>query len=257
MKRSTMLSRGRFFILLLATIIPLQSVAQTNLTFCYDPYPPYTLGSEESLEGGLKVDLLNAVTERIEGITANVILMPWKRCQSQARSGEVDGILPLFRNEEREEYLAFTDVTHQEGSAFFFNREKFPDGLNWNGEFNELSHMRLGMLNGSFIDAGMETSFSETQEITRARDVKTLMQLLLKSRVDLVATERTVGSFTVQQNGWQDQITTLEQSISERNSQFGLSKASGADRYLDAFNRAIQELAENGEIDRILKNTHQ
>ncbi|OED35136.1 hypothetical protein AB833_31345 [Chromatiales bacterium (ex Bugula neritina AB1)] len=246
-----MLSQGRILAIFIGAIIPLHSWAQTNLTFCYDPYPPYTLGSEESLQGGLKVDLLQAVTEHIDGITANVILMPWKRCQSQAKAGEVDGILPLFRNEEREEYLVFTDVTHQEGSAFFYNSTKFPDGINWNGDFDELSHLRLGMLNGSFIDADMETVFSEAREITRVRDVKTLMQLLLKSRVDLVATERSVGIYTAQQNGWQDKIATIELSISERDSQFGLSIASGAKHYLNAFNQAIKELSDAGEIDRI------
>lgn len=245
-----------WFVLIASLVWPSsQAWAQSDLVFCYDPYPPYTLGQEGPAIHGLKVELLNAVTERIDGVSARVELMPWKRCQAQARSGQVDGILPLFRNTDRETYLSFTRVTHREASAFFYNREKYPDGIAWGGDFGELSHHRLGMLNGSFIDDEMEKEFSSVQEITRVRDVKTLLQLLLKGRVDLVATEQTVGRYTAQQNGWQERISIIMQPISERRSRFGLSKASGADRHLDAFNRAILELDEVGAIEQIFKRT--
>ena len=251
-----MVARVSLLLVSLMLLMPLQAWAQSTLKFCYDPYPPYTMGQEGATEGGLKVSLLDAVMDRIDGVSAEVVLMPWKRCQAQAKAGEVDGILPLFRNAERETYLAFTSGTFRETSHFWYNRDSFPDGLDWSGDYSTLSHLRLGMLNGGFINEEMERTFSEVRKITRARDVQTLMRLLLKGRIDLIATDGAVGRYTAHQNGWQDQIFAIEHPISEKTSEFGLSKSSGADRHLDAFNQAIRALDEAGEIYQILQNTN-
>ena len=68
-----------FHILALAclSVMPGVTRADTHLTFCYDPYPPYTLGEQGPATKGLKVDLLRAVVARIDGVTAEVVLLPW------------------------------------------------------------------------------------------------------------------------------------------------------------------------------------
>ncbi len=240
---------------LIALFVPATVRAETTLTFCYDPYPPYTFGTEGAASGGLKVRLLQAVTDRIDGVSANVVLLPWKRCQAQVKAGSIDGILPLFRNAERESYMAFTEGTFQETSRFWYSRSRFPDGLDWQGGLADISHLRLGMLNGSFVDEETEEAFSSKNEILRARDVKSLMRLLLKDRVDLIATDEAVGRFTAAQNGWSEMVDYVDHPVVQRASQFGLSRVTGADQYLAAFNDAIAELSQSGRIDEILRST--
>jgi len=253
---------GRICPAFLARIVSLSAVlalallsipahADTALEFCYDPYPPYTISIEGVLTGGLKVELLEAVVDRIEGVEATVILLPWKRCQAEAKSGRVDGILPLFKNAEREDYLAFTDAAFNEETRFWYNRDRFPRGLTWDASVDELSSLKLGMLNGGYIDGAMQKAFDEKQGILRAKDVHALMQMLLSDRVDLIATDAAVGNFEVQKMGWVDRIASVEHAITKRTSHFGLSKASGADQYLADFNRALAELHESGAVDAI------
>ncbi|MEM1298740.1 MAG: hypothetical protein AAGH68_05615, partial [Pseudomonadota bacterium] len=115
--------------------------AETVLKFCYDPYPPYALGDEGPTDDGLKVRVLDMVVSRIDGVDAEVTLMPWARCQHEAREGNVDGILPLFQNDERREYLSFTNGVFAERSMFWYSREKFPDGIPWGGDFADLAHL--------------------------------------------------------------------------------------------------------------------
>ena len=74
-------------------VLTSQAAHAENLSFCYDPYPPYTLGEEGPATGGMKVALLDAVMAQIDGVSATVTLLPWKRCQAVVRSGEMDGIL--------------------------------------------------------------------------------------------------------------------------------------------------------------------
>ncbi len=243
------------FLLTIGSLLSVPAHADAHLTFCYDPYPPYTLGAEGEPEGGLKVKLLRAVVNQIDGLTADVVLLPWKRCQAEARNGAVDGILPLFKNDERETYLTFTHRTFEQTSNFWYSRDRFPDGLAWNGKLGDLSHLRLGMVGGSVIDEDMEKAFAQNYEITRARDANALMQILLKDRVDLVALDGAVGRYTVHKNGWHEQIASLHEPISSKFSYFGLSKKGGADSHLGAFNDAIEELETAGAIEEILLST--
>lgn len=46
--------------------------------------------------------------ERMGGLSAVPDLLPWQRCLTQAKSGEADGILPLFKSTERETLQAFS-----------------------------------------------------------------------------------------------------------------------------------------------------
>ncbi|MDC0658198.1 transporter substrate-binding domain-containing protein [Leisingera sp. SS27] len=223
-----------------------------ELHFCYDPYPPYTLGTYGPASSGLKVALLEAVTARIENLTATVTLLPWKRCQQQARDGTIDGVLPLFPNPERAEYMAFTDATFDEQSVLWHRPDQFPGGFVWDGSFGSISHLRLGMLTGSYVDEGMETAFESQQGITRARDIQTLMELLVLGRVDLVATDAAVGRHILEKAGWQDKAQRMATPVASRTSHFGLSKASGASRHLEDFNRAIAALHAEGAIAAIL-----
>lgn len=226
--------------------------AETVLTFCYDPYPPYTLGTGGIPSGGLKVDLLEAVTERIDGVEAVTVLLPWQRCLKQAKSGEADGILPLFRSPEREAFLAFTEETFQQTNTFWYNRDRFPRGLDWGEGYTGVSHLRLGMVNGSVIDQEMEAAFGSRNRIVRGGDVAGLMQMLLFDRLDLIAIDDAVGRYHVGLNGWMDRIASAETPISSRYSHFGLSRASGADAYVEEFNRVIAELRAEGTINWIL-----
>lgn len=233
-------------------IIGAKAQAETVLRFCYDPYPPYTLGDSGIPSGGLKVQLLKAVTERIDGVSAAVVLLPWQRCQAQAKAGEADGILPLFKSADRESYLAFTEGTFRQTNTFWYNRRRYPDGVAVNGGYTNVSGLRLGMVNGSVIDQEMEAAFLAHNPIVRSGDVRSLMQMLLFDRIDVIAIDGAVGRYHVAQNGWQDRIAAVSTPISSRYSHFGLSRASGADAYLERFNQAIAELQAEGRIEEIL-----
>ena len=225
--------------------------AEEHLSFCYDPYPPYTLGEEGETRKGLKVRLLEEVVAQIPGVTASVTLMPWQRCQLQTRSGKFDGILPLFPNAERGEYLDFTDNAFEQRSAFWYSRAKFPDGLSWDGTYDEISSMRLGMLLGSHIDGEMEAAFDRQGNLTRAESVASLFLMLQHDRIDLIAIDSLVAQHTIAERATAGLFAEVVPPLRFRFSQFGLSKVTGANSHLSAFNAAISSLRTNGRIKEI------
>ncbi|MEL6479565.1 MAG: transporter substrate-binding domain-containing protein [Pseudomonadota bacterium] len=226
-----------------------------DLSFCYDPYPPYTLIDEagEGAVEGIKVRILEAVLARIEGVSAEVTLLPWQRCQSSVRIGDIDGILPLFANDDRRSYMVFTTDVLEETAVFWFKPARFPDGLPWTGDFAEVARLQLGMLRGGYIDGDMQAAFTAQGGITRGPSVEALFQMLYHGRIDLVATDRWVGEHYRAKLGMQQDLDFAVPPIATKHSQFGLSRVTGADRYLEAFNRAITTLRAEGRIEEIAR----
>ncbi|MEO0691392.1 MAG: transporter substrate-binding domain-containing protein [Pseudomonadota bacterium] len=240
-----------FLALACLAVTPGVARADTHLTFCYDPYPPYTLGEQGPATKGLKVDLLQAVVARIDGVTAEVVLLPWKRCQESARDGQVDGILPLFRNAERAAYLDFTDGTFVQTSVFWYRKASFPEGLTWSRAYDDIAALQLGMLTGAHIDTKMQEAFEAVRPITRTAEMASLFLMLGHGRVDLVALDLQVGRHFMALNDWSDTFAAVDPPISSQISYFGLSRASGAARYLPQFNAALAEMRAAGEIEAI------
>ena len=240
----------RFALLGVLSLFPCL-VAAADLKFCYDPYPPYTLGTSGEPSGGLKLRVLNEVINRIDGVTASVVLLPWFRCQEAVKSGEIDGILPLFQNEERNEYMAFTDDVFLEQSVFWYDRARFPEGLSLGRDFQDMSHLRLGMLQGGYINKTMEAAFSANRTIQRAHSVEALMLMLQHDRVDLIATDAVVGAYTVELLGLSEKVAKVADPIAVQPSKFGLSRVTGADKHLAAFNQVLEEMRQSGLLEEI------
>ncbi len=242
---------NRLFAVLLFFLVPTQALPET-LTFCYDPYPPYTLGDQGAPEGGFKVKLLAEITDQIDGLTAEITLLPRGRCQDEVRAGRIDGILPLFPNEDRESYMVFSNDTFIEESVFWYDRQRFLDGIEWSGNYDEISILRLGMLQGDFIDVGMQAAFSANSPIVRIQDVDGLFLMLEFGRVDLVAIDFAVGRYHARRIGEDERFARIERPISAKASRFGLSRTTGAANYLEAFNSAITSLQNSGRLAEIL-----
>lgn len=243
-------SLPRYLIFVLLCAAP-AARADTLLRFCYDPYPPYTIQSPGAPLGGIKVTVLKEVVALIDGVDAQVELLPWQRCQEAVRTGALDGILPLFQNEERRSYMAFSDPVFLQESGLFYLHARFPEMLHWSGDAEDIAHLRLGMLRGSYIDGPLEASFATRYEIQRASSVDALFLMLLNGRVDLIAIDLVVGRHVANAMGVTDQVTWAERPISEKPSYFGLSKTTGADTHLEALNAALETLRGEGQLRRI------
>ena len=209
-----------------------------ELTFCHTEMPPYSVGGVDGVSG-IKVDILQDVVVHIEGVTAKTVLMPWLRCFAAVQDGDVDGVLPLFRNVEREDFLVFTDPVFEQHIRFWYRREAFPDSFEWSGDFNELAHLRLGLLNGGYLSAEMEAAFAG-RDVVHANKLDSLMLMLARGRIDLFATDTEIGRSLSVRHGVEDQVAAIERPIISQPTQFGLSRASGASTLQADFNEAIR-----------------
>jgi polar amino acid transport system substrate-binding protein len=101
-----MRTSGKFAIFLLTLSLSTfcASAAATPLKFCYEDVPqhPWTMPDGT----GLNFELLHRV-EKSLGEEFAYRAMPWKRCQEEVRTGEMDGMIGAADNAERRKYLRF------------------------------------------------------------------------------------------------------------------------------------------------------
>ncbi len=148
--------------------------------------------------------------------------------------------------------MVFSDSVFDQTSVFWYKKSKHPNGITWE-KFNDLAHLKLGMLIGSFIDKEMESTFEEKRGIHRGKNVENLLQVLLKDRVDLVAIDESVSRYIITQNGQQDKISVVKKPINIKDILFWLIKKSKMSSFLDKINSAITKLHQDGTIKKYEK----
>ncbi|KUM01922.1 transporter substrate-binding domain-containing protein [Chromobacterium subtsugae] len=244
---------ARLLFLLPAMLCALGARAD-ELTMCYDKYPPYALGEFDTVAGGgIKVRLLQEIGRQL-GLAVTVKIMPWKRCLTEAKEGRVDGILPLYKTPEREQYMEFSAPVMRQYNCFLYKKSAFRGAVDWR-DYDRLKTHRLGMEIGSVVDKDMEAAFMTAHPIERARDSVTLIKMIESGRIDLATIDSNVGKYLVNQQGVADAIGVSDVPIGELSyAAFGFSRAAGADRWAPDFNRVIEQMRASGLLEKIVSS---
>ena len=77
------------------------------------------------------------------------------------------------------------------------------------------------------------------------------MLMLQHDRVDLIATDAVVGAYTVELLGLSEKVAKVADPIAVQPSKFGLSRVTGADKHLAAFNQVLEEMRQSGLLEEI------
>jgi polar amino acid transport system substrate-binding protein len=235
-------------------LIPSWSYAQeTLIKLCFNIYPPYTIGTLDStIAHGIKVDIAKAIMKEM-GIPLKVIYLPWARCQMEVKLGRIDGVLPAFKNKAREEYSVFTNVVRTQTSVFFYNKQRFPNGVTWDST-SELLNYSISMIRASTMDEKLESEYQQQRAIYYLKDLEHLLKHLNVGRTDLAALDKRVGEYHIAKKPDYINLYATEQIIGKRTTHLAISKASPFVQRMGEFNRVIAKLRRMGTIQRIVNS---
>lgn len=218
------------------------------LTLCHDHLPPFAVARADGrIDAGIKFSLAQRVF-REAGLRLKVVQLPWARCLSEAALGRVDGVLPTTRNAERERRFVFSEPVLRQRTVFFYARARYPAGLSWQ-RFADLRGVRLGMLLGGSVDAQMERTLAEGGVLNRVADGETLMRLLARDRLDLVALDRDAGRYELERLGLARKLAASDKAIAEPDAAIALSRRSGAAQLMPRIDAAIARLHAQGRLN--------
>lgn len=218
--------------------------AARDLVLTTTEYAPYCTTSLP--RGGLLADL--AVTAlRRAGHHAEVRFMPWARALSLGRQGEVDGLVCIWRSPAREAEFVFSQplVT----SRILLCRRPGPGPQRFDG-FEPLRASTVGVVRGYATPPGLAEAGVRTQEVTS--DLQGL-RMLMAQRFDFMLMDERVADQLKAEHAELRGVACLEPAIQSPEQFLALSRRlPDAQAIIDAFNRALAEMAARGEVQKLL-----
>jgi len=215
-------------------------------------YPPYSY-QENLVIRGMNVEIAKAAFHRA-GHEVDIVLMPWKRLLSSARSGAVDGTLGAFITDERRVYLDFIEpepLRWIQMSLFTYDNSAIT-----NSHLSSLQQRKIGVnrafsINADFDHAAMRGDFQRYA----GNDIHQMLKMLSLHRLDGVVHSKQPTLFYLREMGLIDKIHLVEPAVTKRRGGFmSLSKALIADERASlklALQKAMQEMKADGTLQAI------
>ncbi|HPO50094.1 MAG TPA: transporter substrate-binding domain-containing protein [Spirochaetota bacterium] len=222
-----------------------------KITFVEDPWPPFAIGKEltEPTEG-YAVELNKEIFKRLN-IKVEFELLPWKRCLAMNQTGQVDGIMLLTKNKEREEFLDYSDVVIEDRDLVWYlaSREQ---PIEWSN-FEDLKEYQIGRSFGfnygdDFNNASVKYKFI----IDEAKDDETNFKKLLLSRIDLFICNETATISIIKKNEiFKGKFKYSTKPLKKVQFYIAFSKKSMARSLLPKVNKTIAQMKKENLINKI------
>ncbi len=218
-----------------------------DLELASDSWPPFTHSEESMAVAG---QLVREALNRNEIATSTKII-PFKNVLSGLQTGDYDGSAALWKDEEREGYLRFSD-------PYLQNQLVLVSKIGGDVSMSDLSELPDGTTLG-IVDSysyGPESADFEHLEIVSGESDQANLNALLKGRVEYILIDDLLIHYLMQfQPG--DLATHLEVGhvpLVTRSLYFAVREdLEGGEELMAKFNRTIGEMIADGSYHRILK----
>jgi polar amino acid transport system substrate-binding protein len=171
------------FLYLCVTCLNFASATTPDIKICYEDVTvyPWILGDDK----GLVINELHIVERNLK-IKFTMIRLPWKRCQSEAQMGNIDGIIAASFNQERTQWGIYPsnhdekierDYRLHTDSFYVYTKKESP--IKWsNGKFENLGTSSIGVQLGYSVGSDItkmgypiHSSFTDTKDIFKELDL--------------------------------------------------------------------------------------
>ena len=223
---------------------PLAARAQALVIACED-YPPYEY-LEDGQPRGLCVEMVQEACQRL-GLEPEFRFMPWSQALDQARAGQVQAIMSLFRTPEREQFLVFPARQLAEERVTALVRKG--SGVRVRG-LTDLARLRVGV-NIGYAYGPVIDGIQGIQKI-EAADPAALLQDLLAGRTEVaLGNELTLNHVARRLKcshalEHQRTLASSPQFIA-----FARARGPQAQELADSFDRVLKDLNDEGVAARI------
>jgi polar amino acid transport system substrate-binding protein len=244
------------FLIILLVLFPTLTSAGDRVVLANDPWPPYVLGKEADgtkAAGGIAVELIRVIFDRVEEADAEILLIPWRRALDGVGNGTYDGIPLLFKTKKREEYMEFSAPLFKARTVFFYKTALFPQGISWK-TFEDLTKYTIAVQDSFSIAEKFDEQIAKGVKLNlnKMNTDEECFRMLSFDRVDLVVTNEIVGREFLKKMKIQNQVSVSLQSLYDKSFHIGFSKKTEARKLIPVINKAVNELRAEGAIDKVL-----
>lgn len=227
------------------TILSQKDNQRVTLKVAIAHWPPWIIIHGSTLSG-VDVEILREVETRL-GFTLQFVTCPWQRCIEMVKSGSVDIVTSFAKTKEMEEFVDYLGPSYASDDIVFFKRSDSEVTL---FSYRDLSRYKIGTSKGSsyFEPFDNDTTLhkiplSETEQLTN---------MLCDDRVDLIIGFEKALTYTINQQGYQDDLVKLPFHIPAVTSYFAISKQSKELHLKETLSKTIKKIINTGKIERIM-----
>ena len=208
-------------------------------------YPPYLIVKGDNYSG-IIWDVVNRVAERA-GFEVSAIQVPRKRVDNLLQEGYLDATPRAREWTVNPDQFLFTDpVVNVEEIFFSTNQSDF----RYEGPESLTDKTLVTHLGYRYPTVQEQFNTGQTNRFDVSRDRDMFRYLLYSDEFDAAIADRLVGQWIILSEGLQGQFRMSEDHISQYG--FRLMLRKDWEEFAALFNRELQALKTNGELDEIL-----
>jgi polar amino acid transport system substrate-binding protein len=211
-------------------------------------YPPFYFFDENKQPTGICVDIINQVAQSME-ITVEYDSYPWKRMLSYGKEGVVDAVMPLFKTDEREQFLYFPETGLIDEANHFFTSSS--SAIEYSGKLVDVVDHKIGVIDN--YSYGTKFDKMEFTDKTLVQDPKQLILLVQRQRVDLGLGNSNVISYLAKKMNAADEIHFLDPPVTISPLFIGFSKKQVDQDFVNRFNRQLEKFKATRAYTKIIQ----
>lgn len=180
-------------------------IIAVTLTFAYEnkPQPPYYIGNTNrhaQIKPGVAVEMLQMLSQRIEGLEVKFERMPWKRALYSLKTNRVDGIFNASYKKERLVFGWYPTLNFRHDGPIDTNRrittisyslyQHKASQIQWHGEWQVLKGELVGAPLGYSIVSDLQKQGIQVEE---SDSTQSNLRMLITKRLKVVALQTVTG----------------------------------------------------------------
>ena len=215
-------------------------------------YPPYSY-EEDGKVTGMAIDIVAEALES-QGYKMSADLMPWSRVLTSAKRGKIDGVIMIFKNEERLAHYIYSQEVLLPEIISFFKHVDSP--VTFDGSFESVGHLRITPVDSvsygkKFDNAVKEGALPHLRGISSLEEALTMLEA---KRTDLVPGNRDVTYQTLARMPNLKNLVEVTPEIESLPSYVSFTKKRDLTAVRDAFDAGIRQMRESGRYDEIIRS---
>jgi polar amino acid transport system substrate-binding protein len=198
---------------------------------------------------GLAYALLHKVSESQQIPYEILPNVPWKRILKYAEDGEVDIIVAIYRNVERERYIEFSEPFVTNDVKIYVQKGKEFDYKSFADLTGKKGLWPAGASYGDEFD-----TFAQKLDLIGKANIDELFLYLARGTVDYVLQDSSRATRYINEKHLTQKIVALPQSLLSVSVRFGYSRKSRCGGLIEKFKTGYQHLFDTGEIAAFQSN---
>ena len=175
---------------------------------------------------------------------------PWKRVVLRAQKGQLDMLVGVRRNKDREKFLSFIEPPISPAAQSIFVRKDDMDSYdNWSDLKKKTGSTTLGVSFGPEFDAFSK----EHLYIEQVRSIEQNFKKLLKKRVDYILGPLLPTLLYMEKNDYRYKIKPIRKPLLIIDEFVAFSNNSDCKQHIEYFKKRINEQINNGEMDALME----